>query len=222
MPAQGTRRPQDRSIATRAAIVSGAARAFARHGYASATLAQIARETKVTNGAFYFHFPTREAVALAVIDGYEQVVRQVVAEQTDRGRTGLPLLLAVSASFAHRIRRDPMVQAGLVLTTERTGLPHAAQAPYGTWIAHVTAALTAAQQAGDVAADLDADALAAHLVAAFTGVQTVSAALSGRTDLADRLRRSWTFVLPAIVPRERLDAALRSLDEHLPGPAPAA
>ncbi|MFI8631243.1 ScbR family autoregulator-binding transcription factor [Microbacterium sp. NPDC077663] len=214
--------PQDRAVATRTAIIKGAAKAFAQHGYATATLAQIARETTVTNGAFYFHFPTREAVALAVIDNYQQIIEQLVGEATNANDHAMEVLFAVSASFAKRMRSDPIVQAGIVLTTERTGLPRAVNAPYKTWIESVELALRKASEEGDLRADLPIHDVAAHMVATFTGVQMVSAGLTNRRDLAARLRRSWAFLLPSITPADRLASLLSSLERSFPPPAGAA
>lgn len=54
---------QERAHATREAIVSAAAGEFDRAGHAAISLNDILRRSGVTKGAFYFHFPSKEAVA---------------------------------------------------------------------------------------------------------------------------------------------------------------
>lgn len=206
---------QDRAIATRATIIRGAAKAFTKHGFAAATLANIAKESKVTNGAFYHHFETREAVAYAVIDEYNSIITNVVAAAAKRQATALGTVIAISAAFGNRIRKDVIVQAGLVLTTEQAPLAEKTRSPYETWIAELTRMLRLAHAQGDIRDRLPLDQLAAYLVASFTGLQMVSAALSNRRDLGERIRQGWELLIPMMVPDERQERAHQELRAQL-------
>src|SRR6266508_4828592 len=59
--------PTDRGEATRRQILEAAGRAFADKGIAGASLNDIIKAAGVTKGGFYFHFPSKEALALAVL-----------------------------------------------------------------------------------------------------------------------------------------------------------
>ena len=65
---------------------------------------------------------------------------------------------------------------------------------------------------GELRPDLDPEKVARFLVAAFTGVQSVSNVLTGRTDLVPRVREMWETLLPAICAPEHLEEC-RSLPE---------
>ncbi|MDB1087992.1 TetR/AcrR family transcriptional regulator [Streptomyces sp. ACA25] len=76
---------------TRRALLAEGRRRFARHGYGSVVLAEVAAATGVTKGAAYHHFGSKAGLFRAVLEQ----VQQEVAEQV------------VSAAEAHR---DPWQQ----------------------------------------------------------------------------------------------------------------
>jgi AcrR family transcriptional regulator len=59
---------QQRSEETRAHILEAAQKLFSRTGYAAASVQDICDEAGVSKGAFYHHFPTKQAVFLALLD----------------------------------------------------------------------------------------------------------------------------------------------------------
>lgn len=210
---------QPRAIATRAAIVRGAAKAFVKLGYAAASLTAIGKETKISNGALYFHFETREAVALAVLEEYQSIVRDMVAAEVAQQRSAFETLMSISFSFTKLIQRNVIVQAGLVLSTERSNLPaSASQQAYDTWVSQISTAIALGQRQGDIRGDVDTRQLGELLSAAFTGIQMMSAAVSKHRDLAQRVHSSWLLLLPSIVPESRLAVATASLALISPQP----
>lgn len=64
-----TRRPiQQRSEETRARIMSAAGDLFARYGYDATGVAEICTVAAVSKGAFYHHFPSKQALFLALLE----------------------------------------------------------------------------------------------------------------------------------------------------------
>ena len=57
----------DRGTETRRRILEVAAQAFADRGYAGTSLNDVLKASGVTKGGFYFHFPSKEALALATL-----------------------------------------------------------------------------------------------------------------------------------------------------------
>lgn len=81
---------EQRSEATRAALIAAARSLFVERGYAAVSTGDIARAAAVTRNALYYHFPTKEAVFRAV---YEDVEGQLAARV-------LPAALAHDSSRA--------------------------------------------------------------------------------------------------------------------------
>ena len=62
--------PQQRSEETRARILDAAVRRFAIAGYDAASVDNICNEAGVSKGAFYHHYPTKQAIFLALMQGW--------------------------------------------------------------------------------------------------------------------------------------------------------
>ena len=62
--------PQQRAEETRGRILDAAVKRFAIAGYDAASVDVICGEAGVSKGAFYHHFPTKQAVFLALMQGW--------------------------------------------------------------------------------------------------------------------------------------------------------
>lgn len=59
---------QDRALKTRHDILSSAIELFARRGILATTMSELARAIRMTPGALYWHFPTKEDLLLAAVE----------------------------------------------------------------------------------------------------------------------------------------------------------
>jgi AcrR family transcriptional regulator len=63
----GKRQMQTRSVETRKKIIEASQELFSRAGYDSASVADICRRAGISKGAFYHHFPSKQAVFLELL-----------------------------------------------------------------------------------------------------------------------------------------------------------
>jgi len=89
--------------ATHERIVEVAARAIRRSGYGGTGVADIMKEAGLTHGAFYAHFPSREAMLAEAADraGAESVEASAKIAAVAPRRQALPVLVRAYLSKAH-------------------------------------------------------------------------------------------------------------------------
>jgi AcrR family transcriptional regulator len=63
---------QERAARTRVEILEAAITLFARRGFLATTMAELAKAIRMTPGALYWHFPTKEDLLLAAIEELHQ------------------------------------------------------------------------------------------------------------------------------------------------------
>lgn len=205
---------QTRAVETRAAIIRGAAAVFQNKGYGATSLADVSAAAGVTKGALYFHFESKEALALAVIDAQHHLSISLSRTLDEENESGLRAGLLMSFRLARQLRTDTVVRAGIRLTMEASNFSVPIREPYLDWMAAFEGYLRTAIADGDVRDDLAVSPVAHFIIPAFTGVQLVSEALTGHEDIYDRVTEMWQFLLPALVPGERL-AQLSSLPSRI-------
>lgn len=69
---------QDRAQATRQALLDAAVAAFDDGGYADTGLAYIVRMSNLSKGAFYYHFDSKEALAIGILEEMDRRTREAV------------------------------------------------------------------------------------------------------------------------------------------------
>jgi AcrR family transcriptional regulator len=77
--------PQQRAEETRGRILDAAVKRFALAGYDATSVDEICGEAGVSKGAFYHHFPTKQAVFLALMQGWLVMIEmgmQAVRKET--------------------------------------------------------------------------------------------------------------------------------------------
>lgn len=61
---------QTRSIETRLQLMEAALRLFSQHGYQATSVAEICSAAGASKGAFYHHFPSKQAIFLALMEAW--------------------------------------------------------------------------------------------------------------------------------------------------------
>ena len=88
---------QARSIATRQALLQAAERLFAARGYLAVSVDEMCRAAGVSKGAFYHHFPSKQAVFLALLENWLQRLQSTLEAEMAAHDTPAQALLAMSA-----------------------------------------------------------------------------------------------------------------------------
>ncbi|MFE4798848.1 ScbR family autoregulator-binding transcription factor [Streptomyces sp. NPDC056708] len=183
---------QARAIQTRRSILVAAAAVFDERGYSSATISEILARAGVTKGALYFHFTSKEDLALGVMDV------QLDSDPLPAQLTKLQELVDQGMLLAHRLRHEPLVRAsvGLAMDQAVEGLDRGT--PFRAWIDRLEHLLTAAKNQGELLPHVDARETAEMLAGSFSGIQAMSQALCKREDLGRRISVLLHYVLPSI------------------------
>ncbi|MCF3184610.1 TetR/AcrR family transcriptional regulator, partial [Streptomyces polychromogenes] len=186
---------------TRQAILDGAAIAFDHAGFGGTSLSDVVKHAGVTKGALYFHFPSKQALARTLVDEQFQVSEGVPETVED---PGLQTVIDLTHQMAFGLRTNVRIRAGIRLVIEFGSFTDPDPSPYNAWIETCRSCLTPAQERGDVLPSVDVSDLSTFLVGSFTGIQVTSHVRTGREDLHARVVDLWTYLLPGIVPPDRL------------------
>ncbi|MER7671460.1 ScbR family autoregulator-binding transcription factor [Kitasatospora sp. NPDC096128] len=189
---------QERAERTREQILHCAARIFAERGYQQTSIKDVADEVAMTKGAVYFHFPNKQALAIAVVD--ELYSRWPVTLEAVRGKGLSPLDTAIEMFNAASVAflDDPIMQAGTRLQNERGAVDVELPLPYVDWTNLIATLMHEARDQGQLAPHMDPDVAARVAVAAFFGAQHISHNLHGRADFIERWREVRDTLFPAL------------------------
>ncbi|KAA2252712.1 TetR/AcrR family transcriptional regulator [Solihabitans fulvus] len=196
-------RYRDHARETRQNLVRAAAEVFDRKGFPATNLHDICRKAGVTKGALYFHFSSKDALAIAVMEEQGGVWQAALEQAGDSAKPGLQSLIDLSYTFSRQLRTDPVIRAANLLVFEAGLFRRQGGPQFAGWITVVRALLMRAREDGDLENDLDVNAVAESLVGGFTGSQLLSRALTGNSDLDARTTQLWQLWIPAMVPTER-------------------
>ncbi len=106
---------QARSQATRDAIVLSAQQNFAANGYDAASISQICRHAKISKGAFYHHFESKQVLFLEVLGGWLAQLDAELERMVSQG-LGVPETIGLMANLLGQIMEQGQDQLPLILT----------------------------------------------------------------------------------------------------------
>ncbi|MFG2551309.1 ScbR family autoregulator-binding transcription factor [Streptomyces sp. NPDC048581] len=184
---------QERAIRTRRVILEAAGAVFDEHGYTATTISMVLERADVTKGALYFHFPSKESLAQAVLD--EQVALGAVPPQACK----LQELVDMTFVFGQRLLGNSLLKGSVRLAVDQSappGVDHSG--PFRQWVEHLVVVLEQARGQGELLPTVQPRQTVELLVGAFAGIQLMSRALTDRADLADRISVLWGHLLPSI------------------------
>ncbi len=188
---------------TRAQIIRAAAHQFAVNAYSSVSLDDIVAAAGVTKGALYFHFPSKRALAEALIDERAKSSEAAVIDLINRRMSGLETLIDTIYLVAAQEFGTELGRASVNLLDSSGRIEGKAARRLNQWVAGMTPVVQRAIDEGDLLPNLDAADVARLIITLYAGTRST-------TDLTDteqflpHMAKSWNLILPAIVNPERL------------------
>ncbi|MGX1762425.1 ScbR family autoregulator-binding transcription factor [Streptomyces lydicus] len=186
---------QIRAKTTRRSLLEAAATLFDERGYAGTSISDISAHSGRTSGAIYFHYASKEKLALAIVEEHFATWPHLISRHRQPGLPALDKLVGLSFEVARAFRDDIVVRAGARLWSERKAIDTPLPAPFLGWIEAVTQLLEEAAGNGELATDVPPAATAHGIVCAFFGLHTVSDALDGRRHIEEHLDDLWQLLL---------------------------
>lgn len=214
--------PQQRGRATRHALLLAAAELFDGRGYHGASLTDILAASGRTKGALYFHFPSKKALAEALIAEVVGSWDLVRAEIAARGLDPLQELLVETDAYVARWSHDPIVRGSSAVVASADCFADDQRRLNSAWQQGTAALLHRARDKGLLRDEIDPDRAGRLLVAAGAGHYAFATSIPGSPDLFARMTDTWQGVLPAIAVEPWLAEFRTSGWDTRPAPDPTA
>ena len=196
--------PIDRPAeSTRLQILRAASHQFAYRSYSLVSLDDILADAEVTKGAMYFHFRSKHALALAIVDHQVSRARAAVNDLLSRKLSGLETIIDISFLLAVHDIGDEVARAALHLL-ESIGRTDGVQAKVlGDWMNAFAVIVERAIEEGDIVEQRDPADVSRLLVALYLGIRQTSNPDEPERFLVD-LEKLWAMALPGFANPNRI------------------
>lgn len=185
-------------VGLRNRVLDAAARSFQSSGFAATSTHDLVRLAGVTGGALHHHFPTKKALALAVIG--ERVAAELgetwVATVRDAPSAAIGILqafdtVAAALDAQGSVSGCPLGNLALELSLADADLRGALASEYRVWRDAIADRIRRDHEKGEASYAPDPEAFANVVIALFTGAMTIAKAEQDTAALkaaADQLR----------------------------------
>lgn len=196
--------PTDRRAdSARAPLVRAAAQQFAHKPYSLVNLEDVVAAVDVSRGAMYFHFPSKQALATAVIDEADKLGRQAATGVLATKLSGLETLIDLSYLIAVLDLTEDLARAGLYLL-ESIGRAEGLEERSLREVVNALAQIARrAIDEGDIAEGRDPEDIARLAVSMYIGLRHTSDLDTPQKFLLD-VEKAWNLLLPGIANPERM------------------
>ena len=193
-----------RSDTTREQILRAAAHQFAQRPYYAVGLDDILADAQLTKGAMYFHFRSKHALALAIVD--EQTVRSgaAVQELFTRKLSGLETLIDVSFLIAMADITEDITRAAFNLLESVGRTEKLQERLLGGWIEMLGEIAGRGIREGDIVDRADPEDIGRLLVSIYMGLRQASS-LDEPVILLGDYQKALSTVLRGIVQPDKID-----------------
>jgi AcrR family transcriptional regulator len=165
---------QHRSEDTISQIMAAAIHLFSHSGYEAASVADICAQAEVSKGAFYHHFPSKQALFLAIVDQWLKGVDTQLFASRQKNET-VPQSISRMADtlgfvFKAASGQLPMFMEFMVQASRDQAVWKATIAPYRRYQQQFAASLEEGIQEGSIKPDVDVQAVSWSLLSLAIGI----------------------------------------------------
>ena len=202
-----SRKTKEEAEKTRARILASALSLFVKRGHEKTTFTDIAARLKMTKGAVYWHFETKEALLVALVQEMLEKFQRRLEEFLPKGELSFKAVADMMVQSAGRLVEDPKSAAFFMLMKTRIKwgadsmaetreklLSRSMNGPYHTFIKAVENDIAA----GRARADVNPVAIASVAVAVWDGLVQSKIERFLECDLAVTLRNTYEAMWGAI------------------------
>lgn len=202
-----SRKTKEEAEKTRTRILASALSLFVKKGYEHTTFTDIAARLKMTKGAVYWHFETKEALLVALVDEMLSKFRRQIEDLMPKAELTFPAIAETMVANAERIVNDPKGTAFFLLmrTQIRWGNDSMAKTreqllssrTFGPYHAYVKA-IKNDIAAGRVRKEINPEAVASVCLAIWDGLVQSKIDKFLTCDLKETLKRSFAALWESI------------------------
>lgn len=193
-----------RADSAREQILRAAAHQFARRSYSLVSLDDILADAQVTKGAMYFHFRSKHALAVAIVDDQAEQARAAINELVGRGLTALETIVDIVYLLAMRDLTDEAAKASRHLVESIGRTDGLLERLVSEWVKGFAQMAQKAIDEGDAIGDRHPEDLSRYLVSLYLGLRQTSD-LDNIEQFLTNLEKTWQLALPGIANPDRLE-----------------
>ena len=162
---------QQRSEETRARIMESAIKSFSTRGYNKASVDDICAGAAISKGAFYHHFESKQALFLALLDGWLQAIDTAI--EASRDKTAPETFMQMTEAFPYLFETagegPPMFLEFWLQASRDKRVWEASIAPYRRYHKYFASLIKKGVQEGSFV-EVDADLASRMIVATAMGL----------------------------------------------------
>jgi AcrR family transcriptional regulator len=179
-------------------VLNSSAALFAERGFLGTSVSDLLDRAGLTKNAFYSYFPSKEALAVAIVEHTAGQWPPLIAQFETMRASAVDTVIALSFEVAERYATDIVVRAGIRLSLERDTIKTPVPPPFHGWVEEIERLLSPAGEWELMGLAAPADVAARVIVTCLLGAQHLAS--DGEVDMAKRLTEVWTILLPGLRP----------------------
>ncbi len=173
---------------TRAELLHAAALEIAERGYSGASFSSVAARLGLTKGAFAYHFPTKRALAVGLMEAFGEAFTAAVEQaRKDFPNDDLTTLMRATREIEIKADQEPVVGAAFILMLDPQPPVDEIHEKFGWWVNTFKVFVANAEATGQVSLQVPLEDAAEFLVISLLGLSTLSHRTLARSGVKEQM-----------------------------------